>query len=466
MIGILFLVEGVSIILFEVEQRLVEGTGRVYDGVNPVLTVTVHETDNRDAGADAVAHAELQLSGNVRQASWHYTVDDQRIIQSFRDDQQCWHSGTAEGNKTSVAVEICVNEGIDRSAALRRAAWLVATLLDKHGRGVGAVRNHHDWTGKHCPAQLLDADGWAGFVDLVKSFFGGKEAPVSNMVSPFQGRVTAEWRGYKNHAGMDIAPPKPGQVGLPVYAAFAGTIKALNRTAPHGNLKSTWAPGRTGRGMLVANPDGEGNGYNHMTPLAGLKVGDKVKAGQLIGHNDTSGNQTGPHLHFELWASWKNPYSDYNPRLAFNKFGVTPGSAPKATSTPAKPKPAPKPAASPKDTNNREDNIAIEKALAKMGLDVGYPDGVNGDKQKAGVLAFQKQHGLVEDGYWGPATQEKFEYNKRLQEALNQMISTTPKLVVDGWIGTPTKRRKADVLKRNKWTNANLVANLKKVGAW
>jgi len=45
--------------------------------------IVVHETDNTNIGADADAHARLQINGNSRQASWHWQVDDQEAVQSF-----------------------------------------------------------------------------------------------------------------------------------------------------------------------------------------------------------------------------------------------------------------------------------------------------------------------------------------------------------------------------------------------
>lgn len=83
----------------------------------------------------------------------------------------------------------------------------------------------------------------------------------------------------------------------------------------------------------------------------------------------------------------------------------------------------------------------------------------------AGVKAFQKQHGLVQDGIWGKVSEAKYKANVKLQEALNKMRSTTPKLVVDGYIGTSSNRRIDNVLYRNKWSRKSLEANLKKVGA-
>lgn len=227
---------------------------------------------------------------------------------------------------------------------------------------------------------------------------------MGTIVSPFEGRVTAQWRGYKNHAGMDIAPPKPGQLGLPVYAAYAGTVQKAIRWAKRGNRKSTWAPGRTGNGLLIRNPDGEAQGYNHVTPVKGLKVGDRVEAGQLIGHNDSSGNQTGPHLHFEMWADYRRSNSDYDPRLGFRKSGVAAGSKPKHPSTGA---------------------TATASAYArKAGLTVGqtkrlqaflnatYPaysklveDGDYGARTAAVVKEYQRRAGLYQDGIAGPKTQ-------------------------------------------------------------
>ncbi|MCH5586188.1 N-acetylmuramoyl-L-alanine amidase [Shimazuella sp. AN120528] len=55
--------------------------------------ITIHETDNTDKGADADAHARLQVLGNNRTASWHYTVDDHEIWQSIPDNEVAWHAG-------------------------------------------------------------------------------------------------------------------------------------------------------------------------------------------------------------------------------------------------------------------------------------------------------------------------------------------------------------------------------------
>lgn len=75
------------------------------------LYITIHTTDNTNKGANALSHAKLQYTGNVRSASWHYTVDDHSIYQSLPLNQQAGHAGDGvmPGNSASIAIEICVN---------------------------------------------------------------------------------------------------------------------------------------------------------------------------------------------------------------------------------------------------------------------------------------------------------------------------------------------------------------------
>ncbi|WML41246.1 N-acetylmuramoyl-L-alanine amidase [Neobacillus sp. OS1-2] len=74
--------------------------------------ITIHETDNPGAGADASAHARLQERGNDRTASWHLQIDDHEAIQSIPFNEIAWAAGDGRngpGNQTSIHIEICVN---------------------------------------------------------------------------------------------------------------------------------------------------------------------------------------------------------------------------------------------------------------------------------------------------------------------------------------------------------------------
>lgn len=150
------------------------------------------------------------------------------------------------------------------------------------------------------------------------------------MVSPAAGRITS---GYGRreaipgvttiqfHAGLDIA----NDVWTKVHAMFAGWVKDEGKNV---------APWRSGtQNVLIGNPDGEGQYYGHLISNI-VKVGQWVEAGDLIGYMGANGNVTGPHLHLETWANWKDPSSHYNPMILFRKYGIRAGSEPVVNTPP------------------------------------------------------------------------------------------------------------------------------------
>ncbi len=149
--------------------------------------ITIHNTDNAKAGADAAAHARYVKGpdAQARQVSWHYTVDDRAIYQSLPANEVGWHSGS--GNSKSIGIEICMHRGMDEAAAYDRAALLVAVLALQNGIAVpGGVVQHNHWTGKHCPRVLRDKpDGWRSFLAKVQAALAGlsmRKAPVARDV--------------------------------------------------------------------------------------------------------------------------------------------------------------------------------------------------------------------------------------------------------------------------------------------
>lgn len=136
-----------------------------------ISQITMHETGNRDPGATAEAHARYQAAGGGgKAASWHYTVDGKEIWQSFGDGQACWHTGTAEGNETSIGVEICVNSREGFRRACENAAALCRILMERHGLGPESIVQHHKWSGKNCPENLRSGAwgiNWPEFLALI-----------------------------------------------------------------------------------------------------------------------------------------------------------------------------------------------------------------------------------------------------------------------------------------------------------
>lgn len=248
-----------------------------------------------------------------------------------------------------------------------------------------------------------------------------------SMVSPVKGYVSSGYglRGGIKHAGMDIAT---GGVAAPVYAAFSGVISSIVRGRKRyqpASVGPVVAPGRSGDGLRVHNPDGEQQVYIHMSPLLDLQNGDRVVAGQLLGYVNLSGNTSGYHLHFECWNARR---LTRNPLIDFRAFGIAPGSTPKKASTPAKPKPKPSP------SKPKEPTVGIRGRLKKMGL----------PQTRAGVAQWQRAHGLVADGDWGDVSERYYQWVLSLQRYLNNWRNVKryyPNgIPVDGYRGSTTRR--------------------------
>lgn len=136
--------------------------------------ITIHETGNSNKGATALSHARLQQNKNPRQASWHYTVDDEDIIyQSVPDDENAYAAGdgTGPGNVLSIQIEICTNSDGNFLKAVENAAWLVRQLMTKHNLAVKDVVQHNNWSGKNCPENLRNGSkgiNWNGFISSLR----------------------------------------------------------------------------------------------------------------------------------------------------------------------------------------------------------------------------------------------------------------------------------------------------------
>lgn len=141
-------------------------------GRNPDVYITIHETGNTDAGADAAAHGAYLSSsaGEAALVSWHYTVDDHAIVQHLPDNETAYHAGDGAdgpGNVASIGIEICVNAGGDFGRAKENAAALVRLLMSEYFIPLDNVVQHNRWNGKNCPATIRATPGaWEEFLAL------------------------------------------------------------------------------------------------------------------------------------------------------------------------------------------------------------------------------------------------------------------------------------------------------------
>lgn len=111
-------------------------------------------------------------------------------------------------------------------------------------------------------------------------------------------------QSYRFHTGVDLAGG--GIYGKPIVAIADGRV-----------IKATYLTYSYGNHMIIDHGNKDGNQYSslyaHCSSLA-VSYGQEVKKGQVIGYVGSTGNSTGPHLHFEIRVngSCSNPLNYYS----------------------------------------------------------------------------------------------------------------------------------------------------------
>jgi murein DD-endopeptidase MepM/ murein hydrolase activator NlpD len=113
--------------------------------------------------------------------------------------------------------------------------------------------------------------------------------PVNNiglkrLVSGYGMRMHPIYKVKKLHAGVDFAAP----IGTPIYATGDGEVTLVR------NSLSGY-----GKQVEISHGFGFKTKYAHMSKYI-VKMGQKVKRGEIIGYIGNTGASTGPHLHYEI----------------------------------------------------------------------------------------------------------------------------------------------------------------------
>ncbi len=334
-------------------RKLSGGTGKV-------CGISVHNTaDLANINDDGGQYTLATYNENMGSVRTTYYVDEIGAWQNLRAGTgMCANDpeGSAEvewcngdtgdkngGNQTTLSIEIIMNgsHSAADNKAKDNAARLIAWLMWKHKLTIDKLVTHTYWVNraagktfsdvdkqctnpisgkKWCPCYIFDSNNantayknWKAFKSLVEGYLialnGSNSAKVtyaklSELVGTANASITAVFKQKGSawisgwHNGVDIAAP----ANTPIKAAADGEVINADTLAHQDGF---------GNRVLIKHPDGKASLYAHMIAPASVKVGDKVKKGQVIGKVGGTGkkqNSYGAHLHFTLIDNYdRNP---------------------------------------------------------------------------------------------------------------------------------------------------------------
>lgn len=167
----------------------------------------------------------------------------------------------------------------NEKASLNDSEQALLSEIDSYKKQQEEINNLIQYQIRSSTYELQYSGGIMAWPTLSSSYI---TSPFGTRIHPIQGII-------KNHAGIDIG----GKMSDPIYAAADGVI-----------IYSNFNNG--GYGNMVMIDHGYDSSGNHIVTLYGhgsklLKnVGDVVKKGDTIMEVGSTGNSTGPHVHFEV----------------------------------------------------------------------------------------------------------------------------------------------------------------------
>lgn len=215
------------------------------------------EAHKQKLEADRAKLVELEKAALAKQAEIEQKKAERNVVlQKAQNDRATAMQAIEELNASSAQVSAMLKE---RQAARAAAAAAAAAVAAQSSGGQGASDNWVQGTG-----QL----GW----------------PVSGEItSPYGYRVHPIWGTTIYHSGIDIGVDE----GTPVHAADGGVV-----------VWSGWMGGY-GYAVVIDHGNGLSTLYGHNSELA-VDEGQSVAKGQVISYAGSTGNSTGPHVHFEV----------------------------------------------------------------------------------------------------------------------------------------------------------------------
>ena len=161
----------------------------------------------------------------------------------------------------------------------------------------GGWRDQVEWTLPAPPSRRVSGRGWSPEPGACPGPFSGANG-TGAYAWPARNHYLSGWNyhdpGNPSHQGIDIS----AGLGAPIYAADSGVIVFAGVSlVGYGNL------------IVIDHGNGYQTAYGHLSQI-NVVCGQSVFQGNLIGLAGSTGNSSGPHLHFEIRS---DQYGRVNP---------------------------------------------------------------------------------------------------------------------------------------------------------
>jgi murein DD-endopeptidase MepM/ murein hydrolase activator NlpD len=220
------------------------------DGSGVRLYQSIYETALRNKVPATVIEDMVKI--------YSYDVDFQRKVQPG-DSFDVFYAGEDEGSTITEKNEVLF------------ASLTVGGETKKYYRFQtpdDSVIDYYDETGKSAKKFLVRKPVANA---IMRSGFGGRRHPILGYV--------------KMHTGVDWATA----YGTPIFASGTGVIEKVGLEGGYGKY------------VRIKHNNGYETAYGHMSAFAkGMEIGKRVRQGQVIGFVGSTGQSTGPHVHYEI----------------------------------------------------------------------------------------------------------------------------------------------------------------------
>jgi murein DD-endopeptidase MepM/ murein hydrolase activator NlpD len=248
---------------------------------NNFVRLTIDKADEGFKARTDIAPlvAGSRLAGGIIRSSLFAATDEARIPDAVATQVAEMFSGDIDfqrelrkGDRFSVVYETLQADG----EHVRAGRVLSAEFVNK-GKTYQAVWFQEPGT----KGQYYTMEG-----NSLRKAFLASPLEYSRITSGYGGRVHPISRQFKNHTGVDYAAP----TGTSVRTVGDGVVSFAGSQGGYGNV------------VEVKHQGGKSTLFAHLSRI-GVKVGQKVEQGDVVGAVGTTGYSTGPHLHFEFRVS-------------------------------------------------------------------------------------------------------------------------------------------------------------------